>query len=55
MARGAFVFAQFIRLLSKPVFIRIVKKYKGDYRTRHFKCWDQLCLVPAYIPIFIPV
>jgi len=50
MARGAFVFAQFIRLLSKPVFIRIVKKYKGDYRTRHFKCWDQLaCMMFAHI------
>ncbi|MBW1860583.1 MAG: IS4 family transposase [Deltaproteobacteria bacterium] len=35
---------------GKPVFIRIVKKYKGDYRTRHFKCWDQLaCMMFAHI------
>jgi len=50
MARDAFVFTQFMRLLSKPEFMRIVNKYKGDYRTRHFKCWDQLaCMMFAHI------
>ncbi len=50
MARDAFVFTQFMRLLSKPEFTRIVNKYKGDYRTKHFKCWDQLaCMMFAHI------
>ena len=50
MARDAFVFTQFMRLLSKPEFTRLVNKYKGDYRTRHFKCWDQLaCMMFAHI------
>jgi hypothetical protein len=50
MVRDAFVFTQFMRLLSKPEFTRIVNKYKGDYRTKHFKCWDQLaCMMFAHI------
>jgi len=50
MARDAFVFTQFMRLISRPEFTRIVNKYKGDYRTRHFKCWDQLaCMMFAHI------
>jgi len=50
MVRDAFVFTQFMRLLSKPEFTRIVKKYNGDYRTKHFKCWDQLaCMMFAHI------
>lgn len=50
MPRGAFVFTQFMQLIAKPEFMRIVNKYKGDYRTRHFKCWDQLaCMMFAHI------
>ena len=50
MAGGAFVFTQFMGLLSKPEFMRIVKKYRGDYRTKDFKCWDQLaCMMFAHI------
>jgi len=50
VARDAFVLTQFLRLLSKPEFMRIVNKHKGDYRTRHFKCWDQLaCMMFAHI------
>jgi len=50
MATDAFVFTQFMRLLSKAEFTRIVNKYKGDYRTKHFKCWDQLaCMMFAHI------
>jgi hypothetical protein len=50
MATDAFVFTQFMRLLSKAEFTRIVNKHKGDYRTKHFKCWDQLaCMMFAHI------
>jgi len=50
MATEAFVFAQFMRLLSRAEFARIVGRYKGDYRARHFKCWDQMaCMMFAHI------
>ncbi len=45
-----YVFAQFLRLLPRYSFQSIVNKYNGDYRTRHFKCWDQLaCMMLAHI------
>ena len=50
MSREAYVFAQFLRLLPRYEFQRIVEKYNGDYRTKHFKCWDQLvCMMFAHI------
>jgi len=50
MPQESFVFAQFLRLLPRAEFLRIVKKYKGDYRTRHFRCWDQLaCMMFGHI------
>jgi len=50
MATEAFVFAQFMRFLSRAEFARIVNRYHGDYRARHFKCWDQLaCMMFAHI------
>lgn len=31
-------------------FQNIVNKYKGDYRTKQFKCWNQLaCMIFAHI------
>lgn len=42
MAQKAFVFAQFLALLPRFEFQRIVKKYNGDYRTKKFKCWHQM-------------
>ena len=31
-------------------FQRVVNKYQGDYRTKNFKCWDQMaCMVLAHI------
>ncbi len=33
---------QFLRLLSRYEFHRIVEKDNGDYRTKHFKYWHQL-------------
>jgi hypothetical protein len=50
MPREAYVFSQFLRLLPRYEFQRIVDKYNGDYRTKQFKCWDQLnCILFAHI------
>ena len=50
MANKFYVFAQFLSLLSRYEFQRVVNKYQGDYRTKNFKCWDQMaCMVLAHI------
>ncbi len=50
MPRNSFILGQFLALLPRYEFQRIVNKYKGDYRTKHFKCWDQLaCMIFAHI------
>ena len=50
MPRPPYVFSQFLDLLPRYEFQNIVNKYKGDYRTKHFKCWNQLaCMVFAHI------
>ena len=50
MPRNSFILAQFLALLPRYEFQRIVNKYKGDYHTKHFKCWDQLaCMIFAHI------
>lgn len=50
MASKSYVFAQFLSLLSRYEFQRVVNKYRGDYRTKNFKCWDQMaCMVLAHI------
>ena len=50
MARQPFIIAQFLKLLPRYEFQRIANKYKGDYRSKHFKCWDQLaCMIFAQI------
>ena len=42
MPSQPYVFSQFLRLLPRYDFQNIVNKYNGDYRTKHFKCWDHL-------------
>jgi len=50
MARQPYIFAQFLSLLPRFEFQRIVKKYKGDYRTKTFQCWHQMaCMIFAHI------
>ena len=45
-----YVFSQFLNLLPRYEFQRIVNKYNGDYRTRNFKCWNQMvCMAFAHI------
>ena len=42
MPRQAYVFTQFLNLLPRYDFQNVVNRYKGDYRVKHFKCWNQL-------------
>ncbi len=50
MAQHQYVFAQFLGLLPRYDFQRTVNKYKGDYRTKTFKCWNQMaCMIFAHI------
>ena len=50
MPRNSFILAQLLALLPRYEFQRNVNKYKGDYHTKHFKCWDQLaCMIFAHI------
>ncbi len=41
MNRGQTVFAQLMSYLSHNDFRRCVERYRGNYRVRHFSCWDQ--------------
>ena len=46
MNQGAYVFSQLISLVSPTSFNTCVKRYNGDYKTKHFNCWRQyLCMV----------
>jgi hypothetical protein len=46
MNQGKYVFAQICSFLPQRIFDRIVAKYNGNYRIRHFSCWNQmLCMM----------
>lgn len=50
MTQNSYVFAQFLSLLPRYEFQQHVNKFKGDYRTKHFKCWNQMaCMIFAQI------
>lgn len=50
MPSPPYVFSQFLDLLPRYEFQHIVNKYQGDYRTKDFKCWNQLvCMIFAHI------
>lgn len=45
MNRGKYVFAQIFEFVPHNDFLKFVKKYDGDRKTRHFSCWNQfLCM-----------
>ena len=45
MNHGKYVFAQLFEFVSHNDFLKCVKKYDGDYKTKHFSCWKQfLCM-----------
>ena len=35
------IFGQLLHIFTRLEFNMIVKRYKGDHRTRKLKCWDQ--------------
>ena len=35
------IFNQFLKVVPRAIFKSCVDKFKGDYRTRSFKCWSQ--------------
>jgi len=46
MNHGKYVFSQISFFLPRRTFDGIVEKYKGDYRVRHFTCWNQMmCMI----------
>lgn len=46
MNTGKYVFAQLCSFLPQRVFDRIVLKHAGNYKIRHFSCWNQLlCMI----------
>jgi len=50
MNSGTYLFTQLMDSLPKRDFDRCVRKYKGNYRTRHFSCFDQfLCMAFAQL------
>jgi transposase len=50
MNSGKYLFAQLMDSLPKRDFDRCVRKYKGNYRVRHFSCLDQfLCMAFAQL------
>jgi hypothetical protein len=45
MNQGKYVFAQIFDFISHNDFLKCVKDYNGDYKTKHFSCWKQfLCM-----------
>lgn len=42
MNKGKYVFTQVSSFLPQRVFDRIVMRHKGNYKIRHFSCWNQL-------------
>lgn len=46
MNTGKYVFAQIASFLPQRQFDNIVLKHNGNYKTRHFSCWNQmLCMM----------
>jgi hypothetical protein len=45
MNRGKYVFAQIFDFVSHNDFLKLVDKYNGDFKVKHFSCWKQfLCM-----------
>lgn len=50
MPGPSYIFSQFLDLIPRFESQSIVNKYKSDYRTNKFKCWNQLaCMIFAHI------
>ena len=42
MNEGKYIFTQVTNLIPRQIFLRLVKKFNGDYRVREFNCTNQL-------------
>lgn len=42
MNQGKYVFAQLAEILPHRLFDKCVEKYQGNYKVRHYTCWNQL-------------
>ena len=42
MNEGKYILTQVTNLIPRQIFLRLVKKYNGDYRVREFNCTNQL-------------
>jgi hypothetical protein len=50
MNSGQFVLSQLLDLIHREQFHRCVRRYGGDYKIKHFSCWNQfVCLVFAQL------
>jgi hypothetical protein len=50
MYSGKTVFSQVLEVIHLQEFARCVEGYRGDYKVRHFSCWDQfLCMAFAQL------
>ncbi|WP_371417065.1 DUF4372 domain-containing protein [Chitinophaga sp. XS-30] len=49
MNQGRYVFAQISSFLPQQAFGTIVSRYNGDYRVRHFACWNQLLYIGKFL------
>src|SRR5262245_54105343 len=50
MNSGQYVLSQFLDLIHREQFHRCVRRYNGDYKVKHFSCWQQfVCLVFAQL------
>ncbi|MFC1661523.1 IS4 family transposase [Gemmatimonadota bacterium] len=50
MYQGQLVFTQLMDHLPRHTFRRLVSRYQGDFRVRHFTCWNQfVCMAFAQL------
>jgi hypothetical protein len=50
MNSGHYVLSQLLDFIHREQFHRCVQRYNGDYKVKHFSCWQQLvCLVFAQL------
>ncbi len=45
MNQGKYVFAQLFDCINRYEFDKSVNRYGGNYRTRHFRCWEQFLVM----------
>jgi hypothetical protein len=45
MHEGKYIFAQINEFVSQYEFDKCVQRYNGNYKVKHFTCWNQfLCI-----------